>query len=116
MDATIVGARRGIIRLERAEQRHRAIGERADVTTIFRDDQLAFGIDPSKRARHPAKRMDTDCATAEMRLEQASLANIKPPRGIGGDIVGRTFTEVTVFGGENRGRHLFHHGVLTAKR
>ena len=82
-------------------------------TTKLRE---ACGIDPPKRARHPAKRMDADRAAAKMRLEQFALADVEPPGGIGGQILARPFAEMTLFGGQNRGRHLFDHGAITANR
>lgn len=98
MHAGIVGAGGGIVGFERTEQCHRTIGEPADVEAIFRDDQLALGIDPPERARHPAERVDADGTASEMRLEQTSLADVEPPRGIGGDIIGRPFAEMTLLG------------------
>ena len=41
-------------------------------------------------------------------LEQPSLENIEPPRGIGCGIIGRPLAEMTAFGRQDRGRHVLH--------
>lgn len=69
MHTAIIGTRRRIIRFKRTEQRHHAIGDCSDVETILRNDELPLGIDPPKRARHPAERVDADRTATEMRLE-----------------------------------------------
>jgi hypothetical protein len=96
-----------------------------DVETVLGDDELTRRIDPGQRTRHLVKCVNDDGACLDPRLEQAPLQDVEPPRGIGRRVIGRSFAEMTAFGRQDRGRHLFqqlvsyvfrHHGFHTVEK
>ncbi|MGY4318812.1 hypothetical protein ACVWW1_008139 [Bradyrhizobium sp. JR3.5] len=107
MHARIIGARHGIVGFECDEQLHATAGDLPDVKPILSEDQLPLAVDPRQCARHLRQFVNDGAAACKTMLEQATLADVEPPCGVGRRVIGRALAEMTALGRQHGCRHLF---------